>query len=768
MAREKCDGHAFARGICIVLGAACAWVYGCGGGSAGSVAPPPPPPPAITVSVTPTASSVLLGNSLTFSASVSNTTNTGVSWSVNGVAGGTAATGTITASGVFTAPADLPSPQTVQVTATSVANATKSASAQVTVSSDIGISLTPGSSAVELGAAVAFQAQITSSGHPDNSVRWSLSGSSCPSGCGTLDAGGNYTAPQVLPASTSVTLTAQSAADVTKKATAAIQITSNFTLQISSPSSVSAGGTATIVATLVPVPGSNPSPTVSWSLSGAGCNGNTCGVLTTTTQASGSGAIPDTATYTAPATVPNPNTVTVTITPQADPPKEVQATLAIQSGPGVSLTPVTATLAANHRITLTTQVSGLSDTGIAWGVNGVAGGNASLGQICVVASSPCQAVTSGTALQVDYLAPGGIPSPNPVSVTATSVANSSLSASAQVTVINHIVVSVQPASATLAPGAVQGFTASVLGTSNQNVVWQVQGTGCVASGACGSVDASGIYTAASVAPSPNALQIVATSSDDPSQSGSANVTITAGADIQSLEPASIYAGGANGFTLRVDGSGFVASSPGPGSTLLIAGSARTTTCTTAGECTAPVFAADVAVAGKVSVQMQNPDGSESSAVSLVVASPNNSDGTVQLTSGTPEVDGVNITVVDPTTAGLSVPGSSVDLNVGALGTFSIATNTCNLTGNPVPIVPPATGTSAVDVCVLSQSGLDTSMTYTVSGPGDISIVAKQPAGLGIIHLTLQVAAGAEAGARTLFIQNTNLDKTAASGALEVQ
>ena len=73
-----------------------------------------------------------------------------------------------------------------------------------------------------------------------------------------------------------------------------------------------------------------------------------------------------------------------------------------------------------------------------------------------------------------------------------------------------------------------------------------------------------------------------------------------------------------------------------------------------------------------------------------------------------------------------------------------------------------------DICVFSQSGFDTSMTYTVSGPGDVAVISKQPAGLGIIHLTLQVPASSTLGARTLFIQNTNLDKTAASGVLEVQ
>jgi len=67
-----------------------------------------------------------------------------------------------------------------------------------------------------------------------------------------------------------------------------------------------------------------------------------------------------------------------------------------------------------------------------------------------------------------------------------------------------------------------------------------------------------------------------------------------------------------------------------------------------------------------------------------------------------------------------------------------------------------------------RAGLTPSMTYTVSGPGDVAMISKQPAGLGIIHLTLQVPASATLGARTLFIQNTNLDKTAASGVLEVQ
>jgi hypothetical protein len=403
-----------------------------------------------------------------------------------------------------------------------------------------------------------------------------------------------------------------------------------------------------------------------------------------------------------------------------------------------------------------------------WSVNGIAGGNGTFGQICIVDSNPCQAVTSTTSPQVEYLAPGAIPSPNPVSATAVSAADSTKSASAQITVINHVVVSVQPANVTLAPHAVQGFTASVLGTGNQNVVWQVQGSACSIAGVCGTIGFSGIYTAPNSAPIPDAIQAVAVSSDDTSQSGIANIIISTGANILMLHPSSVYASAAQGFTLRVDGSGYAASTPGPGSLLLIGGTARTTNCTSAMECTAPVTAPDVAIAGNVSVQIQNPDGTKSNVVSLVVAVPNHSNDVIPLSSSAPSATGKDIVVVDPTTAGISVPGNDLDLNVAALGTFSTTNNSCTLGGNPIPVTRPASGTATADVCLFSQSGFDTSMSYTVSGPGDVSIISKQPAGLGIIHLTLQISASATTGARTLFIQNTNLDETAASGVLEVQ
>ncbi len=752
----------------LIVLAAATGLPGCGGGP-GTITSPPPPPPSITVIVAPLSGSVLLGNSQTLTATVTNSTDTSVNWSVNGAPGGSVSSGTISSAGVYTAPSDLPSPAIVQVTATSQADSTKSATAQLTVTSDIAITLAPPNANVELGTAQAFHPSITSAGHPDTSVRWSLSGSACPVACGTVDLNGNYTAPGILPSTATATLIAQSVADPSKQATAVINITSHFTLQVTAPQSVPAGGTATIAATMTPIAGSNPSTVLAWSLSGPGCSSTACGTLTiVTTQGSGGEVIADTATYTAPATVPNPDSVTVTVTPQADPTKKAQATMAVQAGVNVSLFPATDTLAANHRVTLTAQVFGTTNTGVSWSVSGVSGGNSTLGQICVVGSSPCQSVTSGSALQVDYVAPGTIPQPNPVSVSATSAADATKSATAQITVINHVLVSVQPASITLAPLAVEGFTAAVLGTSNQSVVWQIQGTACANVGVCGAIDANGNYTAPGSAPSPDALQVMAISSDDITQSGVANVTISTGANILSLHPASVYAGAADGFTVLVEGSGFTASSPGPGSTLLIAGTARTTTCLASTECSAPVTAADVSIAGNVSVQIQNPSGTKSDAVSLVVALPNTSSDVIALSSASPAATGMDIVVVDPTTAGVSAQGNDVDLNVAALGMFSVANNSCSLSGNPLPLPRPANGSTTFNICVFSESGLDTSMTFTVTGSGDVTVIAKQPAGLGIIQLTLQVPASALPGGRTLFIQNTNLDETAASGALVIQ
>jgi len=64
--------------------------------------------PAVSITISPTATQTLLANqTVAFSATVSNTTNTAVTWQVNGIVGGGIAEGTISTTGLYTAPANI-------------------------------------------------------------------------------------------------------------------------------------------------------------------------------------------------------------------------------------------------------------------------------------------------------------------------------------------------------------------------------------------------------------------------------------------------------------------------------------------------------------------------------------------------------------------------------------------------------------------------------------------------------------------------------------
>jgi hypothetical protein len=110
------------------------FVAGCGAGVVQKTQPPVQPPAAgVSVGVSPTSANVRAGDSYTFKANVSGSTNTSVTWSVNGTSGGSSTTGTIDASGKYTAPASLPNPNTVRVKATSAADSSASGTSSVTL-----------------------------------------------------------------------------------------------------------------------------------------------------------------------------------------------------------------------------------------------------------------------------------------------------------------------------------------------------------------------------------------------------------------------------------------------------------------------------------------------------------------------------------------------------------------------------------------------------------------------------------------------------------
>ncbi len=89
--------------------------------------PPNAAPLPVSISVSPTTSCVAAGFSEQLIASVSNTGNTAVTWSVNPVVG------SVSTNGVYFAPANITNLQNLVVTATSVADSTKAASATLTL-----------------------------------------------------------------------------------------------------------------------------------------------------------------------------------------------------------------------------------------------------------------------------------------------------------------------------------------------------------------------------------------------------------------------------------------------------------------------------------------------------------------------------------------------------------------------------------------------------------------------------------------------------------
>jgi hypothetical protein len=122
----------------VVLAALFVEITSCGGGGGSSA---PPPPVNVTVAVSPSSAIVGTFGTTSFSATVQGSTNQAVTWEVNGIAGGSSATGTISTSGVYQAPQSVPvnagtgDTTTVSVTAVSQANSSDSGFATVTVTS---------------------------------------------------------------------------------------------------------------------------------------------------------------------------------------------------------------------------------------------------------------------------------------------------------------------------------------------------------------------------------------------------------------------------------------------------------------------------------------------------------------------------------------------------------------------------------------------------------------------------------------------------------
>jgi hypothetical protein len=734
-------------------------------------------PGTVFVTIQPTSAGVLLGEAQAFTAGVTGTTNTTVTWNVNGVTGGNPTIGTISASGVYTAPGILPSPPTVTITAVSQASREASASATVSLHDDIVVTLSPPTANVPTDGGQVFTATLSATGNPAPGVTWSVNGiAGGNSTVGTIAANGPlsalYTAPATPPSPETVTVTATSVADSSKSGSASVTITCAATNSITpSAANVALGQTQVFTASFCLVSGA----AVTWDANGVTGGNATVGTIVNATA--------NTALYTAPAAVPSTNPITIHATAASPAGGSVvaSASVTVTSNIAVSVSPPSASVPVSQRKSFAASVTNSADASVTWSVNGIVNGNLTTGQICLSGSNPCSPPAGPVSGSVDFLAPAALPGTNPVLLTATSEADASKSGSATVLITassGSVAVSVSPLYAFAAPsGATLStfqFFAAVTGTPNTGVTWSVQsavaGEGC-GGAACGSVNGSGLYSAPSVAPSPNAISVIATSLADPTRAAAATIALTSGPVIEKILPSSVMAGAVEGFPLALTGQNFVAGSGGTGSTILINGAPRGTTCASATGCATALNPSDVQSASTLTIEVQNPGspGMHSNPVPLIVVPFDVSESVIFLSAAQSVANGTDIIVTEPTTAAASAP-----INVDSIG-FLTGGNNCGFGASPLTITHPATGSATVSLCI-HGNGLDASFAYAFSGPSadpnnsDIAVTASSVTGLfpNTIELDLQISTATLPGLRSLFITTLNNDRAVATGMLEVK
>ena len=322
-------------------------------------------------------------------------------------------------------------------------------------------------------------------------VNWSVNGVIGGNATyGTVSTTGLYQAPMTVPTANAVSVRATSTADSSKFGTVTITVTQPpVQLWSTSPTSVPVGP-------------------FTISLNGANFAANSVvnfgGVPLATTLVSSTGLK---ASGTATAAQVGTKVPITVINSGLGGTTSSAVNLSVTAAPVVtiSVAPSSAGVPVSTTRKFTATVTGSANTSATWSVNGVAGGNSTVGTI------------SSSGL---YTAPVAVPTPADVTVQAASVANPAMTASATVTVQPPapppVTISISPGNVTVAPSATQLFTATVTNSANTSVTW---------SASAGTISASGLYTAPAVPPSPASVTIKATSVASPSSSGTTTASI---------------------------------------------------------------------------------------------------------------------------------------------------------------------------------------------------------------------------------------------------
>jgi hypothetical protein len=460
-----------------------------------------------------------------------------------------------------------------------------------------------------------------------------------------------------------------------------------------------------------------PSPAVTWYLGGT--SGTQCGPAMTTLGLLTCGPAADQATYLAPATAPNPNAIQIVAQLSATNTFSNIATVTVTpSNVGITLSPTTPSVGPGGTVNFAASLSGTTYDEVGWEVNGVPNGNKTYGTITFVPA------TLQYSPNVTYTAPATIPTGvTSVTITAATVANPAQTATATVTFTTTTTtptISISPATASVAAGGQQTFTANVSGETSPIVNWTVVGGPNYGTIAAGTPSTTATYMAPSSAPAGGGTVTIAAQLQGTSLTANSTVTITPAVVGISLQPttATVASGGSQLFTATVTGTTNQAVN------WLVVGGAHNGTI------------------------VSNPPNSLTATYTAPTLQSGASNQTVTVTAqsqaDTTQQANATVTVTPPAAVTVSPPGASIP--VGGTQQYTateagVANPTFNWT------VSAQTGCTASSLGSIDNNGLYTAppLTATLSAsPCPVQITASVPGGgpsgsvLANLHVTITI------------------------------
>ncbi len=383
-----------------------------------------PPPGSITLSVSPTNVTFKTGTAFHFTAAITNTfsTDIGVNWYVNGILNGDPTNG-LMHFGNYNAPTTIPPVNPIQIIVASTLDPKVTATAWVTLTNpiltpppgSITLTISPTNATLKAGTAFHFSSTITNSFNGITDVQWSVNGVVDGDSTNGLIHFGNYNAPTNAPPVNPVQITVSSTQDPTVTASAWVTITNplvvpppgSITISISPTNASFLPGTAFHFNSTI-TNSFNGITDVQWTVNGVVEGDSTNGSI-------------HFGNYNAPTTIPPSNPIQVQVVSIADPTVAATAWVTLTNLPPpppvtMTLTPTNSTLKLGGSVQYSRVLSNTANWGLTWTVNGIPGGNASV----------------GTVVSNLYTAPLVMPSPPVVTLVATSQADPTVSVTASV------------------------------------------------------------------------------------------------------------------------------------------------------------------------------------------------------------------------------------------------------------------------------------------------------------------------------------------------